>query len=162
MPRTLWLDTALNNDVASGAELLVSLMTGLTAVQTRFDQMTLMRTLIGIDCGYTVHDAGEGSQQFDAGIAIADQVSFAAGSVPDPQTQGEFPTRGWVWRARYRLFGFAADQPTIFTRRLDLDIRARRLLENGEAFIKFSNAAIEGAASTIRVVGFIRQLWLVR
>ena len=158
---TVWIDTKLNDDIASGAAFNKSLMTGVSSTQTRFDRMTLLRTIIGIDVAYTVHDAGEGSQNFAAGIAVSTQEAFAAGVLPDPETETDFPRLPWVWRAAYRIFGFAADQPAIFTRRIDLDIRAKRKLDNGEAFFNAKNSALEGVATTVRVLGYIRQLWLV-
>ena len=160
MPR-LWIDTIINPAVASGGTLLQSLMTGVSAAETRLSQMTLLRTIIGLDISHTVHDSGEGSQLADVGIAVASQEAFLLGSVSDPGTSGEHPTRGWVWRSRYRIWGFAADQPTIFTRRIDLDIRAMRKLENGESFMRMDNAPSEGVAGSISFTGIIRQLWLV-
>jgi hypothetical protein len=160
MPR-IWIDTVLNVAVATSATVLTSLMTGVSATQTRFDQMTLLRTIVGIDIARTVHDSGEGSETFSIGIGIASQEAFAAASLSDPQIATDFPTRGWIWRAQYRIFGFAADQPTIFTRRVDLDLRAMRKLENGEAFVTMVNLAQEGVSSADTVTGIIRQLWLV-
>ncbi len=160
MPR-LWIDTDLQFNVGSSAGNAVSLMTGVSAAQTRFDQMTLLRTIVGIDIGYTVHDAGEGSQKYSVGIGIASQEAFAADSLSDPQTDTDFPTRGWIWRSRGRVFGFIADDPAVFTRRIDIDLRSQRKLENGEAFFTLFNTAVEGAASSITVSGMIRQLWLV-
>ena len=160
MPR-IWIDTIVNVAIASGAQSLISLMTGVSAVQPRFDRMTLLRTIVGLDIAYTVHDSGEGSQSFSVGIGVASQEAFAAGTVSDPETDTDFPTRGWVWRARYRIFGFAADQPAIFTRRVDIDLRAQRKLENGEAFIVMTNGALEGVVTAVSPLGLVRQLWLV-
>ncbi len=156
-----WVDTTFNDDVVVGAQLLRSLMTGFSSPQTRADQMTLLRTIIGIDCARTVHDSGEGSERVSIGIGLTSQEAFAAGVVADPETNTDFPVRGWVWRANYRVFGFAADQPTIFTRRIDKDVRAMRKLENGEMYLVCSNAALEGVSGTVRLTGLVRQLWLV-
>ena len=160
MPR-LWIDTAFSDTLVIGTQLLRSLMTGVSATQTRFDQMTLLRTIIGLDIGRTVHDSGEGSEQVALGIGIASQEAFAAGTVSDPLTVTDYPTRGWVWRGSYRVFGFAADQPAIFTRRIDLDLRSQRKLENGEAYLVADAVGIEGVNSVIDLVGIVRQLWLV-
>jgi len=160
MPR-FWIDTRLTATVSVGTQRLVSLMTGISAIATRTSQMTLLRTIVGFDIALAVHDSGEGSQICATGIGIASQESFAAGTVSDPGTETDFPTRGWIWRANYRIWGFAADQPTIFTRRVDLDLRSKRKLENGEAFIAFDNTDAEGVSNTLQVFGLIRQLWLV-
>ncbi len=160
MPR-LWIDTDVDLTLASGAGATDSLMTGVSATQTRFDQMTLLRTIIGIDIAHAVHDSGEGSQLVSVGIGVASQEAIAAGVLADPQTDTDFPTRGWIWRARYRVYGFAADQPVVFNRRVDLDIRAMRKLENGEAYVNAFNAAEEGTTGAVLILGLIRQLWLV-
>jgi len=132
-----------------------------SATQTRFDRMTLMRTIIGIDLAAFTHDSGEGSYVNDCGIGATSQEAFAAGVVADPETDTDFPARGWVWRAQYRGYGFAAGQADVFNRRVDLDIRSRRKLENGEMYIVITNFAVEGANILIRVTGYIRQLYLV-
>ena len=158
---TVWLDTLFNNDIASGGQFVLSLMTGVSATQTRFDRMTLTRTIIGLDLAYTVHDSGEGSQRVTAGIAITSQEAFAASAVPDPEVASDHPVRGWVWRASYRIFGFAADQAAVYDARIDEDIHAQRKLDNGESYVIFVNEPVEGVASVARVTGIIRQLWLV-
>ena len=158
---TIWLDTFLNDDVAVGTQFLHGLMAGTDPLQNRFDRMTLMRTIVRIDAAYTVHDAGEGSQRLSIGIALTSQEAFNAGTVSDPGAEGDFPSRGWVWRSRYRVYGFAADQPAVSNRAIDLDLRSRRKLDNGVSFLVADNGAIEGVSSTIRLEGIIRQLWLV-
>ena len=160
MPR-LWIDTIVDLSTASGAQGLISLMTGVSATQTRFDRMILLRTILGFDVANLVVDSVEGSQVASLGIAIASQEAFAGGTVSDPKTAADFPTRGWVWRARYRIWGFAADKAATFTRRVDLDLRSQRKLENGEAFLVVDNDPIEGTAATLLVTGIVRQLWLV-
>jgi len=136
-------------------------MPGVLATQTRFDQMTLLRTVIGIDLARAVHDSGEGSEKVALGIGIASQAAFAAGSVSDPSLNADFPIRGWLWRGQYRVFGFAADQPAVFNQRIDKDLRGQRKLENGEPFIVVRVTAMEGVSSTLTMLALIRQLWLV-
>ena len=158
---TLWIDSHMLVTIASGGTEHRSLMTGFTAGDTRLRRMTLVRTIIGLDVGYTVHDAGEGSQRVSLGIAVVEQGAFAAGELPDPALATDFPRLPWVWRNQYRVFGFAADQPAVFTRRIDLDIRSQRKLDNGEAYINMRNAAQEGVSAAVEVTGIIRMLWLV-
>ncbi len=159
MPRTFWIDTVMNDSVTEATQELKSLMSGVSSVDQRIGSWTLLRTIIGLDLGYLVHDSGEGSQVISCGIGVASQEAVIA-TVPDPQVATDFPVRGWIWRAQYRIFGFAADDPAVFTRRIDLDIRSRRKLDNGEAFFVADLESIEGAASTAQVVGMIRQLWM--
>ncbi len=160
MPR-LWIDASFSNDVVIGTQFLTNLFGAAPPAQSRFTQFTLLRTIIGLNLGRTVHDSGEGSEQVVMGIGVCSQEAFAGGTVADPGTEVDFPTRGWVWRAGYRVFGFAADQPAIFTQRVDLDIRAMRKIENGVPFMVADLIAVEGVNSTLRITGFVRQLYLV-
>ncbi len=157
MPR-LWVDKAATMILATGGEADITLSSAIA--DARFLQATLLRTIIGINIGTTVHDAGEGSQLVSIGIGIANSI-VTTSDLPDPEIDTDYPTRGWVWRARYRVFGFAADQPAVFTQRVDLDIRSMRKLENGKSFMIGRNEAIEGTTNAITIHGLIRQLWLV-
>ena len=160
MPR-IWIDTMVDLNPASGVQQNVSLMTGVSSTQTRFDRMTLLRTIIGLDIAYEVRDSGDGSQDIALGIGVTSQEAFAASILPDPETATDFPAMGWVWRNRYRVFGFLGNSVDVFTRRLDLDLRSQRKLENGEAYLIVTNTNHEGFAATVDITGIIRQLWLV-
>jgi len=161
MPR-VWIDTHISQTVALSTQTPLTLMTGVTVAQSRIQQMTLLRTIIGLNVGRFAHDSGEGSERASLGIGIASQDAFATvGALPAPQTNLDFPTRGWIWRAAYRIYGFAADQPAVYDQRIDLDIRSMRKLENGVPFINMVVEALEGTSAAAHVVGLIRQLWLV-
>ena len=158
---TLWTDTGFNNIVVVGTQLVSSMMGSLDMTETRLGQLTLLRTILGLDIGASVHDQGEGSQRLAIGLGIASQEAFAAGVLPDPNQDSDFPPRGWIWRAAYRVYGFAADQPAIDRQRVDMDLRSRRKLENGISYLVADNIDVEGSGGSVRIVGRIRQLWLV-
>ena len=159
---TVWIDSHINQTLGSGGgSFAVSLMTGFTASDTRLRRMTLLRTIIGVDVAYTVHDSGEGSQKVSLGIAVATQEAFAAAILPDPNVATDFPRLPWIWRSQYRIWGMPAGAADVFTRRLDLDIRSQRKLDNGEAFMNGVNDNQEGVAGAVDVVGIVRMLWLV-
>ena len=161
--KTFWIDTSANVDVVSGGTGFVNLMTGMADIDIRTAAITLLRTIIRLDLAYTVHDSGEGSQRVSLGIGVASSEAASAGiaATPNPEVMTEFPTRGWVWRAQYRIFGFAADQPAVYVRELDIDLRGRRKMENGEGYLSLANVALEGVAATVRVMGIVRQLYMV-
>ncbi len=161
MPRTMWIDTLYSQDIGSGATFVQSLMTGQTVSETRLVQMTLMRTIVRLDLAPVVMDSGEGSQLVDIGIGVDTQESVASGAVPLPNVAGNFPVRGWVFRARYRVWATAADRAVVVWREIDKDLRARRKLDNGESYVAVVNTGSEGTATTIRMTGLIRQLWLI-
>ena len=150
------------SDVITIGILVTFELTSIAEADARLSRMTLTRTIIGIDVARTVHDSGEGSELLSMGIGVVSRSSFEAPtSVPDPGVASEFSVLGWVWRAAYRIWGVAADQPTTEHTRIDLDIRAQRKLENGVSVVTACLVAIEGANSTATVTGFIRQLWIV-
>jgi len=161
MPRTVWIDTFTEGVVATAAQRIFSLMTGVDPATSRFDRMTLTRTIIGIDIARQVHDSGEGSDLVHLGIGIASQLAVSTPTVPNVSVATEFPRLPWIWRGLYRVFGFAADDPAVFTQRVDLDIRSQRKLDNGECFMEIVNIAHEGTSSVINVTGLVRQLWIV-
>ena len=161
MPNTIWIDTLLNLQISSGSQGSQTLQSQLSVVEARFAGLTLLRTIIGLNLGHLVHDSGEGSQIIDLGIGITSQEAFAAAILPDPNVSTDFPTRGWIFRGRYRTYGFAADQAAVFQERVDKDIKARRKLENGEAYIVVNNVPDQGTTGTVHVGGLIRQLWLI-
>ncbi len=157
---TRWIDTTFNASIIDTGQLLTSLMGAVGAEPTRFDNLTLMRTIIGMDIAYTVHDDAEGSQGVAIGIGFASTESFVAGTVPDPNTDLDFPPRGWVWRSQYRIWGFANGVADVWDRRIDIDLRGRRKLDNGIGYLVATNNNVEGTARTIRLFGIVRQLWV--
>ncbi len=156
-----WIDTLVGSNITAGTPVVLTLLTNVTAVQPRRG-WTCVRTIIGLSVAYTVHDAGEGSQNFFMGIGVASREAFGASpqTISDPEVATDFPLNGWLYRAGYRILGFAADQAQYHLVRIEKDIRAKRKLSNGEMFLAFSTALNEGAAGTIHVIGFIRQYWL--
>ncbi len=91
MPRTMWIDTLYETDIASGARFTQSLMTGQATSETRLVQMTLMLTIIRLDLAPVVMDQGEGSNVIDLGVGVGEQGAVAAGEVPDPSVAGDTP-----------------------------------------------------------------------
>jgi len=161
MPKTMWQDSHVNVDVTSGSQTVLSLFGTVSAVETRLQGLTLLRTIIRIDLAPTVMDQGEGSTVIDFAIGIGGQEQVAASSVPDANDPAEQPPRGWIFKTRYRVWGTAADRAVVVWREIDKDLRSRRKLDNGEPYMVVDNSPQEGATQTIRVVGLIRQLWLV-
>ena len=159
MPR-IWVDSIIDVDVATGTQAVDVLTSEFGTTDLRVQQMTLLRTIIGLDFARTVHDSGEGSEKLALGIGIFSQEANIASVFPEPGVAGDHPTRGWIWRGHYRVFGFAADQPAVSVRRIDLDLRGMRKLENGVCALVMDLSAMEGANSTTTVLGIIRQLWL--
>jgi len=159
--KSIWVDTLHSQDTSNSGFSLVSLMASLDLDEIRTGGLTLVRTIICHEYAYSVHDAGEGSQNLDVGVAVTNQESFLDGSVPDPDVQTDMPSRGWVYRCRHRLHGFAADQPAVDVRAVYRDIRASRKIENGVVYLHLRNNAADGVAATVRTTGITRCLFLL-
>jgi len=157
---TLWLDTHMSEDAAGAGGQFIKQLTAEFLVGTlRSSRMTLLRTIVGLDLGMAVRDAGEGDAALDIGIGITAPENIT--NVPDPNVSTDHPTRGWIWRARYRVYGVAVDDQNVRTTRIDLDLRSRRKLDNGFCYCVGVNTDNQGVSQPIKVMGLIRQLWLV-
>ncbi len=157
--RLFWVDTLHANEVASAGQTTINLVGSFDMEQTRLATLTVMRIIVCHDYHYTVHDAGEGSLTLDVGIGISSQEAFAAGILADPATTQDFPIRGWLYRCRHVLHGFAADQPAVDVRSVNKDLRARRKLDNGVLHLILDNTPASGVASTARITGITRVLF---
>ena len=159
--KTVWIDTLHNPVIASGGVHADTLIAAPTSTDQRIAGMTLIRTIICHDYSYAVHDSGEGSQIIDVGIGVTSQEAFASTILPDPNNAIDHPTRGWVYRCRHKIHGFAADQAAVDVRSVYRDIRSKRKIDNGELYIHIVNSALSGAASSIQVIGITRCLFLL-
>ena len=154
---TDWIDTVLAQDTATGAQSLVSLMTGVAPVNVR--RQTLVRTIIELSLYSTTVVGAWGTQGVDLGIGITSQEAFAAGVVADPNVSNDQPSRGWIYRTRKVVAQNGAGSQIIFE--LRGDIRSQRKLDDGECYIVINNGADLGTSFTVRAEGLIRQLWLL-
>ena len=154
-----WVDTNHALQVASGGKSETSLMTGISSTESRMG-MTLIRLLLCWDLSHLLHDSGEGTQRPAIGIGIASQEAFAAGTLPEPEDDTEFPMGGWLFKCSFRTYGFAADAPAAYSRVIERDLRAKRKLNNGELFLTLTNVPDGGTAGTVTLIGITRALWL--
>jgi len=157
--QTLWVDTLHTSIIASGGEAAVTLQAELDVTQAKFAGLTLVRVILCHDYSYAIHDSGEGSAALDIGIGLTSQEAFAAAVHPDPNVTTDHPTRGWIYRCRHKLHGFAADQAAVDVRTVYRDLRAKRKIENGELYMTWFNTLLSGTASSVQVVGITRCLF---
>ena len=160
---TLWSDRLINLVVPSGGQTVVGLtfFGGIADLERRTERFTLLRTILRLDLMSTVRDSGEGDQLVTAGIGVGALEAVDAGVVPDPDTESEYPSDGWVWRTRYRVYASAVDDQNVDPIRIDLDLRAKRKMNNAKAYMISTNAANLGTAFPVTWTGLIRQLYLV-
>ena len=159
---TLWVDTIISTQVASAGQSIVALdETGFSVQERRGARWTLVRSIIRLDLATTIRDSGEGDQVVDLGIGVVSEEGFTASVVPDPNVGLDFPIKGWVYRARYRVYAVAADDQNVDIIRIDKDLRAKRLMANGRLALIVNNTANQGAATSVQLTGIFRNLFLV-
>ena len=159
---TFWMDTLINLVVASDGQDDVGLgvlTADISVSQRRLERFTVLRTIIGIDIAPTIRDSGEGDQIATLGIGVISRETLA--NPPDPNSAADFPQRGWLWRARYRVYASAVDDMNISRVRVDLDLRGKRKVEAGSLELIMNNDANQGSATSITATGLIRVLFLV-
>ncbi len=98
------------------------------------------------------------SNLFDIGIGVASREALAATALADPETDGDFPQSGWLYRCRHRLLDDAADgrAPLEIYR----DLRAMRKLSRGSVFITATNTADTSGGFAVVLAGIVRALYL--
>jgi len=161
---TVWVDTLLNLTVAVGAQGSIRLgfpTADISIAQRRLERFTLIRTILGFDLAPTVRDSGEGDQVVDMGIGVFSQEAISVGQFADPLAAGDFPARGWAWRARYRVYASAVDDQNVVRVRVEKDLKSRRKIESGGLMLVVDNQDNQGVSTTTTLTGLIRCLFLV-
>ena len=117
---------------------------------------TIIRTLLMLDLSSTSVAGAWGQQNIDLAIGITTREAFAAGVLPDPDTNVDKPVRGWMWRYNKTISQNGVGGQVIFP--IFADIRGARKIENGKVFLIATNNPVVGTAFTIDVRGLIRML----
>jgi len=156
MPRkTDWVDTIIDLTPAPGGQDSVTLLTGLTANDMR--GATLIRTILRLAYGSTTVAGAWGTSRIDIAIGIISTEAFSAGAFPDPNTAGDRPPRGWLWRTT--LIASQNGIGTTIVAPIEVDIRGARKIEAGNLFMIAQNTSLLGTAFTASVGGMCRVLY---
>ncbi len=151
---TTWADTIIDTVITNGSEDIRSIMGSFDPDERR--GMTITRILMCLYLIPSPNGAVVGVQLADVAIGNASQEAFAAGVVPNPQTAGEFPQRGWLYRCRHAVVDDSTPgYPSPVIRE---DLHAQRKIDTGEPYLVITNNTAEGVAFSIRVIGTIRML----
>ena len=158
---SFWVDTLHDIQLADGAGSITTLLGGVSIAESRAG-MTVIRLILCWQIQALVQDQGEGQQNFDVGIGITGTQAFTTGAaaVASPSAETQHPPRGWLFRCRGTVYGFATDSNQPFTRILERDLRAKRKLDNGDLFLRFESIAEQGAGQAMSLIGITRALIL--
>jgi len=157
MPRaTRWVDTLLAAQVATGGKFENSLATNLTGIDTT--GWTLARLIFCYDLSPIIPGVASGAQIVHVGIGVASAEAVAGDTFADPETDGDFPTGGWIYRCSHRVLD---DTTPMHFHSYYRDLRAMRRLQRGQLFITITNSANTGTAFSMQLTGISRALYLL-
>ena len=152
--RMTWTDELFSTDLATGSQTVFSLLGGVLAVD--MVGRTLTRLILAMDL-YAPDGSSGGVANVFMGIGIASQDAFLGSVVPDPETEGDQPMGGWVWRSRYTVHSEVSNNGLGV--RVAEDIRSQRKMQTGELYMVVSNTADQGTTFTLAIRGLARCLW---
>ena len=97
--RRAWADELYDELINSGSEMVIrNLLGNLQAADTK----TSVRLILQMTIWFAALSENEGAQVIDVGVGVVSSDAFTSGSValPNPATETDVPTLGWVYRTR--------------------------------------------------------------
>ena len=164
--RRAWADV-LYTDLAlpSGGSIITNLLVGSGAPVV--DTLTSVRIIVGVDVYSDDINENEYMQAVDLGIGVSSAEAFATGvtALPDPNTAGDYPPRGWIFVERRTAMQSlpTGGTPTAMWRmnpRFEVDLGAMRRIDKGVLFAIWRSAQGGATAQTLNLNGRIRTLCL--
>ena len=154
--QTVWTDALVSIFIAEGAQAAVNILAS-TSVST--SGATLIRTVYDLFWTSETVAGPWGVSHEDYGIGVESVEAFNAAAHPDPNTDGDFPTRGWVLRGR--MVSSQSVGGGQIVHRVSGDLHAMRKIDRGTLFFVANHNSIGGTTYTVRVSGLIRSLLLL-
>jgi len=163
--RRAWADVLYTNlGLPAGGSVKTDLLVGSGAPVV--DTLTAVRIVGDIYVHTSPTDETEYSAAIDIGIGVSSAEAFALGvtALPDPNTAGDYPPRGWLYVSRQYVEQAlpTGGTPTAIHRkdaRFQFDIRAMRKIDKGVLFAIWRNTEFV-APSAMALTGRIRTLCL--
>ena len=160
--RLAWADFLYSDEsVASGSGAVDNL---LASGVEESDTITIACIVMGVQLHITAATETELTAIVDVGIGVASVEAFNIGltALPDPNTAGDYPPRGWLYVGRYLVQQSlpTGGTPTAMWRvmpRIDLDLRTMRKVDKGRLFIIWRNTDVLGTQA-IKLTGRVRTL----
>jgi len=154
--QTFWIDNVVENTLATGTTIALSLFTGTPPINVRGS--TIIRIIFDLNLYSSTVAGAHGVQIQDVAFGMASQEAFNAGVLPDPDSD-ERPVGGWMYRTRCVAFQNGVGTNPIT--KCAGDLRSGRKISDGEAFMVLANRASMGTTFAIITSGIIRLLLLL-
>ena len=119
---------------------------------------TLIRTIIGMSFLPNVPGAISSRINVTFAIALASDDAFAAGSLPDPEVDDDFPVGGWLYRTRFPVSD-GVGEPVPMPFRIEADLRMARKLDRSTIYMSMHSSVDQGAGFVTAVNGMVRCLY---
>jgi len=141
-------------------------ITNLLLTAPTVDTLTAIRIVVDL----TVYSGSANEDEYemvvDFGIGVSSAEAFAVGvtALPDPNTVGDYPPRGWLFvgtKVATQIIPGGATPGAMWVQRADfkMDLRASRRIDKGVLFAIFRNGDIAGSKA-LSITGRIRALCL--
>ncbi len=155
--RTRWIDALMDFNVGTGSQNSQTCFPGIGPDDLR--DSTILRVISSAFLTSGTVSGAHGVQSVEFGFGVISQEAIGAVALPDPVTPGDFPVRGWLYRATEGVSQGAADSQIVFPIRVN--VKSQRKLDTGQLILIANSTAIIGTAFTVRVRGFVRTLVLL-
>ena len=155
--KTIWTDSILNSNLASGSTGISNLMQNVAVADTV--GVTIARLILRIEYAPFMSNDTDGSQMVHLGIGMVSEDAFNASAVPDPGTAGEEPVGGWLFRETVSVMNKGTTMPHVALMRAD--IRSARKIDKGILVMIIENVGVENTSFAVREIGLIRCLCLL-
>jgi len=154
--QTRWVDRNLDMQVASGAQTVLDLVSNIDEDERA--GWTLTRLIFCYDLSPIIQGVALGAQVVDIGIGIFSLEAVAAGALPDPATETDYPVTPWLYRCRHRVLDDTVEghPPQSFYR----DLKAQRRVRRSQPSIIVDNTADSGTPFSVVLIGICRSLYL--
>ena len=156
--RTRWSDRFIDDVIASNGQANANLLPALDIDER--DGITVARLIIHLTALPSPVSGVIGVQTIDYGIGLVSADALTAGIVPDPQTQTDRPSGGWLWRDRVGIVDDTVHVAPVSGVSI-ADLRAKRRVSSGELILTMDNLPASGTVFSVRVVGIVRTLILL-
>ena len=152
--RRAWSDTRFAGLVATpGTQFPGDLLLTLTPADTKTVTRIILEMMF-----FSVNVDTQREFSVDLGVGVVSREAFDLGTLPDPNTVGDYPQQGWLYVATKPVVFVpsAWQHPAIF----QADLKAQRKVDRGVLYMSFTQNVIVGTSANLRVYGRVRALCL--
>ena len=151
----VWHDNLVDQTVSNGGQVAVDMIPGLSEDDRVGCTITRLIGVVFFHTQLTL--TSETVQVIDLGIGVMSADAFAAGAMPDPDQEGDQPSRGWLYRSR-EVVWYEAGQNRMLPGVFRFDVRAQRKLDRGTLVMVVDSNNTEGSVATVLMRGLTRTL----